>query len=457
MGRVALVGDNTVEYISLLIDIWNKGDCAVLLDWRMPFHAILGMMREADAHICYIENKFFAKFGDDLPQDIAFFPFESTIHIPCSLPDDVYRKFKSNYSTDEAVVIYSSGTTGKCKGVILSHYAININAEAIIDYMKPALDDCIYIAKTLSHASTLIGELLVALKSNMRLIIAPIIVPPRCILNNIAKFKITVICVNPTLLSMCSDEYEKQRYDISSLRKIYVSGSILNDKIYNKAREIFGRIQIYNVYGLSEAGPRVTAQRQGHCKNNSVGCPIKNVKVKIVDEYGESVSNGKMGIIHVQTPCLFNGYIVGGNKCKSLCDGWLNTGDVGYFDDDEELHIVARIDDVIVIDSHKIYPNAVERQVLMLDGISECVVIEGVFHNKKLLVCLYTGVQMDERKIRNKLVKCLPLYEIPKRFSFSNNIPRNANGKIIKEEVCYLRKKRLELNENIIFNEGKGL
>lgn len=56
MGRVALVGDNTVEYISLLIDIWNKGDCAVLLDWRMPFHAILGMMREADAHICYSIN-----------------------------------------------------------------------------------------------------------------------------------------------------------------------------------------------------------------------------------------------------------------------------------------------------------------------------------------------------------------------------------------------------------------
>lgn len=96
MGRVALVGDNTVEYISLLIDIWNNGDCAVLLDWRMPFHAILGMLREADAHICYIENKFFAKFGDDLPHDVEFFPFESTIHTPCSLPDDVYRKFKSN-------------------------------------------------------------------------------------------------------------------------------------------------------------------------------------------------------------------------------------------------------------------------------------------------------------------------------------------------------------------------
>ena len=93
----------------------------------------------------------------------------------------------------------------------------------------------------------------------------------------------------------------------------------------------------------------------------------------------------------------------------------------------------------------------------MLDGISECVVIEGVFHNKKLLVCLYTGVQMDERKIRNKLVKCLPLYEIPKRFIFCNNIPRNTNGKIIKEEVWYLIKKRLELNENIIFNEGTGL
>lgn len=456
MGRVALVGDNTVEYISLLIDIWNNGDCAVLLDWRMPFHAILGMIREADAHICYIEDKFFAEYSADLPQDIAFFPFESTIHIPCSLPEDVYRKFKSNYSTDEAAVIYSSGTTGKCKGVILSHYAININAEAIIDYMKPSLDDCIYVAKALSHASTLIGELLVALKSNMKLTIAPTIVPPRCILNNITKFRVTVVCLNPTLLSMCSDEYEKQQYDISSLKKIYVSGSILNDKIYNKAREVFCKIQIYNVYGLSEAGPRVTAQSQGHCRSNSVGCPIKNVKVKIVNEHGESVSNGKCGIIHVQTPCLFNGYIVGANKCQSLCKGWLNTGDIGYFDDNEELHIVARVDDVIVIDSHKIYPSTVERQIIMLDGISGCVVIEGIFHDKKLLVCLYTGVQMDEMKIKNKLVKVLPSYEIPKRFIFSNNIPRNSNGKIIKEEVWCLIKKQLEFSENIILIERKG-
>lgn len=429
MGRVALVGDNTVEYISLLIDIWNKGDCAVLLDWRMPFHAILGMMREADAHICYIENKFFAKFGDDLPQDIAFFPFESTIHIPCSLPDDVYRKFKSNYSTDEAVVIYSSGTTGKCKGVILSHYAININAEAIIDYMEPADGECIYICKTISHSSTLVGELLVALKNRMQLIVAPLIVTPRYVLRNIKRYGVTILCVNPTLLSMYADEYDPNKYDLSSLKRIYVSGSILNDKIYEKAHSLFGGIPIYNVYGLSEAGPRVTAQTSSCCKSNSVGKPIKNVLVKIVNENGDVVQTGERGMIHIYTPSIFNKYIVGGMRNATLCKNWHNTGDIGYIDCYGELHIVGRMDEVIAIDSHKIYPEEVEEVFLRFPTIKDCLVFKCDIASQSHLCCLVVGDECNVDVIKIKAREFLMHYEMPKYIFKCAELPCNSNGK----------------------------
>ena len=373
MGRVALIGENSIGYINALVDIWNNGDCAVLLDWRIPFSAVIEMMIEADVHTCFIEKGLYNKIDREIPISFDFVTYEKQNNAAEILPNFIYKKFQENYSRNEAVVIYSSGTTGKSKGIILSHFAINTNADAIIDYMKPTINDCIYIAKTLSHSSTLTGELLVALKTKIKLVVAPTIVPPRYVLNNVGVFGVTIVCLNPTLISMLADEYEKSQYDISSLRTIYVSGSILNDKIYEKAHAVFSHVPIYNVYGLSEAGPRVTAQRLDCSKSNSVGKPIKDIEIKVVNEQGSIVSDGEYGIIHVKTPSLFDGYVIGRNKLNSLYKGWHNTGDVGYFDIYGELHIINRLDDVIIINSHKVYPSEIERQIVEQTNVKECV------------------------------------------------------------------------------------
>ena len=375
MSRVALIGENSVEYIDTLLGIWNNGDCAVLLDWRIPFQTAVQLMQEADVQKCYIEKKQLHMESFLLPKDIEFITFEKKSNSAEYLPEEIYKKYKPNYSRDEAVVIYSSGTTGKSKGIILSYYAINTNAEAIIDYMNLIPDDCIYIAKTLSHSSTLTGELLVALKTHTRIIVAPTIVPPRYILANIKKYSVSIICLNPTLLLMLVEELHRGNYSISELRTLYVSGSILNDKLYNKSHETLKDIAIYNVYGLSEAGPRVTAQTADCCKSNSVGKPIKGIDVAVVDEQGNPIKETERGIIHVNTPSRFEGYISGAEKHRSLYKGWLNTGDIGCLNEYGELHIVDRVDDVIFIDSHKIYPSEIERQIIKSTVINECAVL----------------------------------------------------------------------------------
>lgn len=432
IARVGLVGENSVEYVNHLLDIWNNGDCAVLIDWRIPISTALEMMKEAGVRVCYIET---GKY--DIPTyscKINFITYERKSNSAKLLPAEIYDKFKENYSHDEAIILYSSGTTGKAKGIILSHYAINTNADAIIDYMNPSGKDCIYIVKVFSHSSTLTGELLVALKSNIKLVIGPTIVPPRFVFSNIEKFGVSIVCLNPTLLQKYADEYGLGKFSLTTLKTIYVSGSILNDKTYVAAHAVFKNTTIYNVYGLSETGPRVTAQRSNCCKGNSIGKPIKGVEIKIVDDDGNLVKQGERGIIHVNTPSRFDGYITGNEKNKSVYREWLNTGDVGFIDVNDELHIVDRVDDVMIIDSHKVYPSEIEGFVLQHKKILQCVVVGICGAEKTKVICFYKSINNEDIKLEiyQMLHSLLPSYEVPNVFINVNTFRQNSCGKIDK-------------------------
>lgn len=435
MSKVGLIGENSVELINILIDIWNNGDCAVLIDWRIPFQVAEEMMKEASVNKCYIEKKTLQTASAN--SLIIFKTFEKKSNSAELLPEEIYGKFKINYSQDEAIILYSSGTTGKSKGIILSHYAISKNAEVIIDYMNLTDNDSIYIAKSLAHSSTLTGELLVGLIAKIKIIIAPTIVPPRFVLNNLIKFNVTILCLNPTMLYMYAEEYNINHYNISSLNTIFVSGSILNNKIYACAHKIFSNINIYNVYGLSEAGPRVTAQRLGCCDNNSVGKPIKGVEIKLFDDNGNEVNLGDRGIIHVKTQSKFKGYVTGNNNTKclnSLYKDWLNTGDIGYFDEKDNLYVVGRSDDVIIKDSHKIYPSDIENYLMLKFNLKNCILLSHKFEKTNELICIFNT---EDKDIKDLIVKMkqtcknrFAIYECPNKYIFMGEIPLTLSGKV---------------------------
>lgn len=436
MSNIAIIGKNSVDYISLLLDIWSHGDCAVLLDWQTPFSTALRMLKEADVEKCYVEDGLHIINTDCLPSEIEFFSYKCNSHQTNILPASCYHQYTPNYSEQDAVVIYSSGTTGAAKGIVLSYYAINTNADAILDYMHPTSDDCIYIVKNLTHSSTITGELLVALKSRAKLIISPTIVPPRYVLNNIEQQKVSILCLNPTLLSLYAKEAKRKNYQSSSLKAIYVSGSILSDQVRALAHDAFPNIAICNAYGLSEAGPRVSAQRMDAEGRNSAGLPIRGVEIKIVNESGEVLNSGEYGIVHVNTPCLFSRYTSGKEKYPSRYQNWLNTGDIGYLDEHGELNIVNRVDDLIVLNSHKIYPRDIETVIINNTNVYECIVLKWEQDNKTELICVYTqkAPEPNEHFI-SKLKKILLPYEIPNEFIFCNQIPRNTNGKISKVAI----------------------
>lgn len=444
MRKIALIGENSIEYIDILLDIWNSGDCAVLIDWRIPPLTIIDMLQTANVEICYIEKQLYTSFPPIKSEELSFITFEHTLKSPQLLPKYIYQKYRNNYEHQPAIIIYSSGTTGVAKGIILSHFAINSNADSIIANMDLNNNDRFYIVKSITHSSTLVGELLVALKTHCDLLISPTIIPPRLVLQNIYEHHISILCLNPTILSLLVNEFKKNN-GISPLplRKIYVSGSILQKKLHQYAKSLFSSVDIFNMYGLSEAGPRVCMQHASCCSCNSVGKPLVGINVLIVDDFGKIVAKGVSGIIHVKTPSIFDGYVSGNKTTPSLFEDWLNTGDIGYFDEYDELHIVGRVDDVIMVNSHKIYPKEIERQILMNPKIHDCAIIK-ISYNDEFLVCLYVADEIINENIKAMLSSRFMVYEIPRNFIKIDSLPTNNNGKFCAKTAEKIAKKYIE-------------
>ena len=433
MKYVGLIGFNSVEYVEKIIELWNEESCVILLDNSTPYEMIVEHLNMVKCNICYIENKIYLinKEKIENERNISFIAFNSNYKEYNLLPDYIYSKYNPNERDLPAVVIFSSGTTGNAKGVELSHYAISKNSDMIFSSMNIDKTSVMYLIKKISHSSTLVGELLVALRNNIKMLVGPTVVPTRVILKNIEDYKVTILCANPNLLKSIVDEKIKRNFGLKSIKKIFTSGDkwYRNDCIH--ARLSLKDIEIYNMYGLTEAGPRVSMQNKLFCNANSVGFPLDGVKIKILNDNYENCMSNEKGTIFIKTPSKFTNYVSVNCKLRDDTSEWINTGDIGYLDEYGELFIVDRVDDVINLNSHKIYPNDIENRIIKFTNIDACIIVKKSDYkiNKEYLICFYVGESIDETKLIRKLKNVCIDYEIPKIYIKLDELPQNINGK----------------------------
>ena len=253
------------------------------------------------------------------------------------------------------------------------------------------------------------------MKSGADILLAPVVIPPRIAFKYITEFEVTILCCNPYLLNLYAGEAERTGHFPESVTKIYTSGDIVSEKTIEKARKLFNR-PVYNAYGQTECGPRISVQTEEHCHGNSAGKPIKNVDIKI-DQSGE---------VLVKTNALFSGYTAG---MKEIPGEWHRTGDLGFIDDRGELYITGRTDNMIILDAHNLYPETIERIIIDNTGIDDCI----VFKENEKLVCEYVGAEQDNREIARKIKPLLMPYELPKVYRRIASIAKNKNGKKLRK------------------------
>lgn len=444
--RIAIIGDNSIEYVRHLFSIWENGDCAVLIERSIPPKSAVEMMESAHVVSCYIEEKMITSEYRD--NGIKLIPYVSPQERVSRLPPKIMQMYQGSYSRNDAVIIFSSGTTGKEKGIILSHYAISVNSDMVVEQLNATQSDSICILRSFAHSSSLVCELIASIKANMSIILCSQLMHPRVIWKTIKENEVTVLFVNPTLLSILINEQYVQPNDTQSLRVIYSSGAPLSKQLINRARLCLKKVSIFNAYGLTEAGPRVCSQTNHYCSENSVGPPLSGVQVKVVTQMGKIAEVNEVGKIYVKTSSIFTSYIDGSNG--NIKDGWLYTKDMGYISATGELYICGRVDDIINSGGHKINPNVVENIILQSpQPIYDCAVIgeEDLEMGEQLICILYAEQDINLQVVISFCNEMLASYEIPSKWVLWNEPFCRHNGKLNRKHLKEQYRKEKKIYE----------
>ena len=359
--------------------------------------------------------------------------YDNTIDITCT------SLTAEDCLNDVAVIMCTSGTTGTPKGAMITEQGLIKNMENISKYFNLQKDDKIIIARPLYHCAVLTGELLVSLYKGLNIGFFDEVYNPASVIDYINRHEITVICGTPTLLNHIS-MYLKRKPCETHIKKIAVSGECLTRTIARNIRSVFPETEIYSVYGLTEAAPRVSCLPPEHfdAYPESVGIPLNDTIIKIADAQNreKELQSNTHGKIMVTSPSIMKGYYRNEDLTAAVVtDGWLDTGDIGYKDENGFLYIASREDDMIIKAGMNIYPGEIENVINELPVI-ESSVAYGVNGNIAINVVLNKGYDnIGVKELMKIFGNALPSYQMPSAVNITEQIERNASGKIIRRRT----------------------
>ena len=346
----------------------------------------------------------------------------------------VRRLFASRYEEPDvhpALIMCTSGTTGNPKGVMLTEENILNNVSDITAYFNISERDTMLISRPLYHCAVLTGEFLTALAKGTKIrFFSDSFNPPR-MLELIRQYRITVFCGTPTLLSLMSRFVRKSTK--TPIRHIAVSGECMGREVGLQIADAFPNAEIYHVYGLTEACPRVSYLPPELFRKypDCVGIPLKSVHVKILKEGGVCAKTGEAGILYVKGVNVMAGYYNEPKKTASvLKDKWLCTGDIAAINSAGLLKIMGRNDDLIIKAGMNIYPREIE-SVLKSDRRVHDVLVYGYEAPGGTQIGLkIAGDFATVDEVRRLCMAVLPLFQMPMKIELLQELEKTGSGKI---------------------------
>ena len=365
-------------------------------------------------------------------------PYENAGTFLAKVPEQAHFTTVERSGDDLAAILYTSGTTGRSKGAMITHHNLWSNAAILVDFWGFTKDDVLLHALPIFHVHGLFTSSNTILAAGAKMIWQHRFNADQVI----AKLpEATSMMGVPTFYTRLLD-HPRFNGDLTKHMRLFVSGSApMLVETHDQFRNVTGHT-VLERYGMTETQMNTSNPLKGRRIPGTVGFPLPDVDVRITDpETGMALPNGEVGMIEVRGPNVFKGYWRMPEKTAEeiRSNGFFITGDMGKIDDGGYVSIVGRAKDLIITGGYNVYPKEIEEAVDLLPGVVESAVI-GVPHpdfgeGVVAVVVPEKGAELEEGSILAGLADQLAKFKQPKRVFFADALPRNTMGKVQKKAL----------------------
>lgn len=455
--RAAILNENSFNYIIAYNAILKAGAIAVPLNTDITVDSLIYYLNHSGSRVL-ITNARFTRFV--LPavqqtpglsqiivdhEDLSELKGQSSCSV--SRLQDAFDKASVEdpdvrlIDLDPASIIYTSGSTGSPKGVLLSHLNVVSNTKSIAEYLHLSGDDRIMVTLPFCY---IYGQ---SLLTTHFLVGGSVVIEnqffyPKIILKTMKKTEVTGFAGVPSTFMRMLNRSAAKETEFETLRYVTQAGGHMAPSIREKVAGAFAPAQLYIMYGATEAAPRLTYLEPSKLseKLSSIGKAIPNVEVLVVDKQGQPVAPHQTGEIVARGANIMLGYWNDPEATDEVIqNGYYHTGDLGQIDEEGYIYVVGRMKDMIKSNGFRVSAREVEDAIMEIDGIVEVAVTsvedEATGEAIKAHVVLRDGEQTSFEEIRRALKGRLPEYKIPRHVEIRDSLPKNASGKIMKNEL----------------------
>jgi acyl-CoA synthetase (AMP-forming)/AMP-acid ligase II len=450
--NVLIVGDNSPFTIEAYLGIMGAGCVAVPLHPRTSEADFKYVIKTANIQTAFIQKKYLKKFPtDQYPslKNIILDEAEESYDSIGSLPSDSSPFAEVDEKSDLAVIVYTSGSTGIPKGVMITHHNVQANSDSIIEYFKLKPDDRIMTVLPFSYcfgASLLHTHLRVG----GEIVINNAFLFAGKVLEEINEKQCTGFAGVPSHFQILLRRTKMKSMNFPSLRYVAQAGGKLPNPFIKELMEALPNTKVYIMYGQTEATARLSYLEPDLLKTKlgSIGKGIPGVVLEVLNKQDKPVKPGEVGEIVATGENIMKGYWEDPKEtAKVLRNGKLYTGDLATVDEDGFIYVVEREKQIIKSGGYRVSPKEVEDFIVAIPEVVEVAVIgvpddilgEAIKAYITLKDPRHATLSADD--VISTCRKSLPSYKVPKFVEFIRAIPKNTSGKVLKEELLKLEAK----------------
>jgi acyl-CoA synthetase (AMP-forming)/AMP-acid ligase II len=442
--RVAILAPNCAQYLELVVGLSDAGLIVATLNARSTAHEVAAACDDCGARVLFVHP--------GLAGTVASAQL-STVERIVSIDDEYEALLRvaqealplpTISESDSFALVYSSGTTGKPKGILISHRSRVLTFHGMaMEYGCYGPDDYQLGIAPMAHGAGFAFIMAsVYFGGTVRIMTS---FDPLEVVKRLATEPITGVFMVPThfhaIFAAEQVHLDRHRGRAAALRTIMSNAAALPQALKEKIVGYWGEGRLHETYGSTEAGI-VTNLRPQHqlTRPQSVGPAFALNSVRLLDDHGQDVATGEVGELYSQSPYLFNGYWNQPDEtARATRDGWVSAGDLARRDEDGFHYIVDRKKDMVVSGGFNVYPREIEEVLTRHPALLEAAVV-GVpddYYGEALcaFVVVRPGMHVDADSLQDHCRATLSGYKVPRQYRFVDGLPRNAAGKVLKNRL----------------------